>query len=98
MDIKNLLTVCTIFYITTLATADIPTPPPTGHVTRENILIRGIINVVIGVHLENLPRSDVVVVITQNVNAAHLIHIPQSPITLMDVINVENAQQDHLIR
>ncbi|UJQ44693.1 hypothetical protein BPXVP50A3_00174 [Buffalopox virus] len=25
MDIKNLLTVCTIFYITTLATADIPT-------------------------------------------------------------------------
>ncbi|AAA48189.1 putative A ORF T [Vaccinia virus Copenhagen] len=78
MDIKNLLTACTIFYITTLATADIPTPPPTGHVTRENILIRGIINVVIGVHLENLPRLDVMVTITQNVNAAHLIHIPQS--------------------
>ncbi|AUL80642.1 putative A ORF T [Vaccinia virus] len=78
MDKKNLPTACTIFYITTLATADTPTPPPTGNVTRENILIRGIINVVIGVHLENLPRLDVTVTMTQNVNAAHLIHIPQS--------------------
>lgn len=70
-----------------MATADIPTSslphaPVNGSCDEGEYLDKGIINVVISVHLENLPRSDVVAVITQNVNAAYLIHIPQSPIIL----------------
>ncbi|AEY72752.1 secreted TNF-receptor-like protein [Vaccinia virus] len=103
MDIKNLLTVCTIFYITTLATADIPTSslphaPVNGACDEGEYLDKR--------HNQccnRCPPGEFAKVRCNGNDNTKCERCPPHtyttiPIILMDVINVENAQPDHLIR